>query len=202
MTGTRRRWQTQLRLLLLGAAAVISGCDRQPPGNAAAPAAVASAPVAAAPVDSAPTASAAAALPAKPLDGVWRVIGVAVAADAPSVFGPDDAAMMGSEITVSPASLAWTRKASTDFTADDICNGPRAEPVAATTPAPDFAAALARFAADAAPGAVLHWVCTTGGSWGPDADDGVRLQRLGDNRLVMGWYDGVVLLLERGDGTR
>jgi hypothetical protein len=144
----------------------------------------------------------AAALPAKPLDGVWRVIGVAVAADAPSVFGPDDAAIMGSEITVSPASLAWTRKASADFTADDVCNGPRAEPVAATTPAPEFAAALTRFGVDKTPGDALHWVCTAGGSWGPDADAGVRLLRLGDSRLVMGWYDGVVLLLERGDGTR
>lgn len=195
-SGTRRLPQAGLALLI-GLAAMIGGCDRQPAASSAAKVDASAGIDAAKPVDVAMAPAAVAApQPAPGLDGVWRVIGVAVDADAPTAFATDDPALMGSEITINDSALAWTRKASADFTADDVCNGPRAEDVAAASPA-EFAAAMARFGAGEKPGGVVHMVCTKGGNWGPEADDGARMLRLGNNRLVMGWYDGVVLLLER-----
>lgn len=180
--------------------AVTSGCDRAPmtaakvevPVQADAPKTADSAPL--------PVADAALAIATRP-DGVWRVTAVVVANNAPAMFATDDPAIMGSEITIADAALAWSKTASDDFTSDDICKGPRLETVAAPLdPGPasrEFDAAIMRFGPGQAPNdQPLHWVCTQGGNWGPEADGGARLRMAGTKRLIMTWYDGVVLVLE------
>lgn len=139
------------------------------------------------------------------LYGVWRVIGVALASEGPSAFSKNDPLIMGSEITINVESLLWSKVASAEFTADDKCDGPHPAPVTAELALKmaqtEFPGALAQFTIDPAEGSpAQQWLCERGGSWGPVADDGARLIFVGEDRMVMGWYDGVVLLLERIGG--
>ena len=95
--------------------------------------------------------------------------------------------------------------ASAEFTADDKCDDPHPAPLTAElalkTAQTEFPGALAQFTIDPAESSpAQQWLCDGGGSWGPDADDGARLIFVGEDRMVMGWYDGVVLLLERVEG--
>ena len=136
------------------------------------------------------------------LYGVWRVTGVALTSDGPTAFSKNDPLIMGSEITINAESLSWTKLASAVFTADDKCSGPHPAPVTAEhaleRAKPEFSGALAQFAIDPdESSAAQRWLCDRGGSWGPDADEGARVVIVGKDRMVMGWYDGVVLLVER-----
>ncbi len=140
----------------------------------------------------------------KPNDlyGVWRVTGVALTSDGPSVFSRDDPLIMGSEFTINAESLFWTKMASAEFTANDKCDGPRLAPVTSDdtldTGKSEFSAFFTQFAVDPAKsGVAQHWFCDRGGSWGADADAGARMVVVGKDHMVMGWYDGVVLLMER-----
>lgn len=141
----------------------------------------------------------------KDLYGVWRVTGVALTSEGPSAYSKNDPLIMGSEITINTESLSWTKLASAVFTSDDICSGPHPAPVTAEhaleRAKAEFSSALEQFAiAQDESGTAQRWLCERGGSWGPDADEGARMVVVGKDRMVMGWYDGVVLLVERVGG--
>jgi hypothetical protein len=105
------------------------------------------------------------------------------------MFSQDDPLIMGSEITIDSSSLSWTRRTSSDFTSD---------PIVLESDKPMFAKAMGQFGINPSTvGAILHWECGNGTNWGPAADHGSRMQVANNGRLVMGWYDGLMLLLVR-----
>ena len=97
------------------------------------------------------------------------------------------------------------QKASANFTADDKCDGPQAALVSAEhaldAAKVEFSGAFAKFTIDPAQSSVAqHWLCDQGGSLGPDADEGARKVVVGTDQMIMGRYDGVVLLVEKVGG--
>lgn len=188
---------SRLALMSMLVAAALAACDRRQPEAPKQPEKVAKAPT--------PTTPTAKPLSAErtiaDLSGVWRVTGVETIEGDVSVFAKNDPAILGSEMTVDTARISWTHKASADFTADDVCEGPKPglvpDEAKIAEIAARFAPALKRLGVEGPIGRPHEWYCMTGGEWGPGADNGAYLVPVGANHMVMSWYDNTALLLER-----
>jgi hypothetical protein len=196
-TPAMRRTGFRLAAIPLCLAIATIGCDRQPEtaapqmGNQAATSGNSSGATKVEPVVRPAEVNAQRDL-ASQLHGTWRVAGVATTTSEASLFSKDDPLIMGSEITINASALTWSKKASADFTNDDICQTPKPVPVSDPTivenDKPIFSKAMEQFGINPSTGgAIHHWDCGSGTNWGPAAD----------GRLVMGWYDGVTVLLVR-----
>jgi hypothetical protein len=136
------------------------------------------------------------------LFGVWQVVGVSVSENGPTAFIPNDPSILGSQITINKDLLVWSKTTSSNFTSEDRCNEPnlRQSPVAPTSPSElsEFVPAARQFSVSLDKDRLVQtWLCDGGGDWGPSADSGSRMIQISQDRILMGWYDGVTLLLER-----
>ena len=134
--------------------------------------------------------------------GQWTVEKLWVDTSGVTAYTLDDPAALGSVMTITPDKISWTKAASDQFTADDICGGPapvliRGAPQAKATGAP-MAGALAYFGIPKNElGPVHEMGCLESGNWGPEAAGGSNFYLASGGRMVMSWYDGAVLLLKR-----
>jgi hypothetical protein len=134
------------------------------------------------------------------LVGTYSISGVAVPGGGVQAFLADDPAIIGSRMQVSATRLSWLSAASASFTSSDVCADPVPMPIqsdiAGAAQAARFASAFAQFGVSAAEASPLHeWVCLGDGRWGPADDGGAFFYGFPDGRLVMEWYDNVMLEL-------
>jgi hypothetical protein len=136
------------------------------------------------------------------LFGVWQVVGVSVSENGPTAFIPNDPSILGSQITINKDLLVWSKTSSSNFTSEDRCKEPdlSQSPVAqSSSPAfLEFAPAARQLSVSLDKDRLVRtWLCAGGGEWGPSADSGSRMIQISQDKILMGWYDGVILLLER-----
>lgn len=133
------------------------------------------------------------------LSGRWTVTGVATGGGI-QALATDDPAYMKRVVDIGRNRLVWVGPSDSigGATVTDRCDGPLLRPLAgrrATQRVKFYAAALAKLrAATATPYAVQ---CKGGGTWGPDALHGANFYAGPGGALIMTWYDGGVLRLER-----
>jgi hypothetical protein len=133
------------------------------------------------------------------LVGTWTVTGVWAGGDV-AAFAKDDAAIMGSTVVITADSLSWGKKASRAFESGDTCEQPIPK-LMLTDPSSEagFDGALKQFGITRSQTGNWHeWLCGKAGEWGPSAAGGSTFFPVGKDRLMMSWYDGVILLLKRG----
>jgi hypothetical protein len=132
--------------------------------------------------------------------GTWKITRVHVGTSGVQAFVENDPAIIGSAFLITPSEIKWTAKASSDFTADDVCKQPSAGPLPAIVEKEEggaLTASLKPFAISTR-GAIHRFGCVNGGTWGPGESGGSALFiPAGDNRMVLQWYDGATLLAER-----
>lgn len=143
-------------------------------------------------------------LPAERVDeyvGTWRVTRAHVSSEGVQAASEDDAGIVGSEFALSTDEIKWTKTASEGFSGSDVCT----KPVAGTQ-----GAIVEKESAGPLIAAAKHWSiaagdraplrrlgCQNGGNWGPESTGGVLIYPVGKDRMIMAWYDGMVLLLNR-----
>jgi hypothetical protein len=136
------------------------------------------------------------------LYGVWNVVGVSVSERGPTAFIRNDPSILGSQVTISKDLLVWSKTASSNFDSEDRCLRPnlRQLPIAPRSQSEflEFTPAAKQLSVEIEKEQSVHtWLCVGGGEWGPAADNGARLLIISQDRFLMGWYDGVILLFER-----
>lgn len=137
-----------------------------------------------------------------PYVGTWAVTNVAVAATGVQAFTKDDPAIVGSEFSIARQEIRWTKKASGNFTSDDVCGLPSAGAMPAIVEKEEGAALMAAaqsLAVDAKARGTLHrFGCVNSGRWGPGETGGNALfYPVGANQMLLQWYDGTVLMAKK-----
>jgi hypothetical protein len=143
-------------------------------------------------------------LPAERVDafvGTWRVTRAHVGSEGVQAASEDDTGIVGSEFALSTEEIKWTKTASEGFSGSDVCTKPVAGAQGAIVEkesAGPLIAAAKHWSISAADRAPLRRLgCQNAGNWGPESSGGVLIYPVGKDRLIMAWYDGVVLLVNR-----
>lgn len=122
--------------------------------------------------------------------GNWTVVKLWVDTSGVTAYTLDDPAALGSVMTITPERISWTKAASDQFSADDICGGPapvliRGAAQAKATGAP-MAGALAYFGIPKNEVGPVHEMgCLESGTWGPEAAGGSNFYLASGGRMVM-----------------
>ncbi|WP_298195346.1 hypothetical protein [Novosphingobium sp.] len=132
------------------------------------------------------------------LAGLWRVEQVDTAESARrAVPGLDGRRMVRAVLEVSREQMNWGYRPDPALPGNDICSGPQLTPVGDAALRQRVAGALQRMGAGSAAPAVAGIDCDDGGRWGPGVVGTAYIARLGEDRMVMTWFDDSVLLLQR-----
>lgn len=105
--------------------------------------------------------------------------------------------MVKAVLEVSREQMNWSYRPDPALPGNDICSGPHLTPIGDAALSLRVAGALQRLGAGSAAPAVAGIDCDDGGRWGPGAVGTAYIARLGEDRMVMTWFDDSVLLLRR-----
>jgi hypothetical protein len=134
--------------------------------------------------------------------GTWVITNVAVDDGGAQAFAKDDPAIVGSEFSIARQEIRWTKKASNNFTADDVCGLPSAGAMSAIVEKEEgvalLSAAISLAINPRLRGTLHRFGCVTSGRWGPgDTGGNALFYPIGNDRMLLQWYDGAVLMAEK-----
>lgn len=132
------------------------------------------------------------------LQGEWRVVAQTVSGDGVQAYSDNDPALIGARLSISDNGASWAGTASPLTGACEEAYFDGETGGAALAAARDGHAASFRRVGVAVDGMRdLHFLCTGERSnWGPSGEE-LRVMLLGDGRLVVPWFDNLLLILAR-----
>jgi hypothetical protein len=138
------------------------------------------------------------------LVGRWKITKAHVSAEGVQAAAENDPSIIGSEFALTTEEMKWVSKASDSFFGSDVCTkpiaGPQSSIVEKESAASLIAAAKHWAIAPASRGKLHRFGCNNGGSWGPDSAGASLFYEVGKSQIIMQWFDGVTLLVERQAG--